>query len=148
MSHAHFSLNFAPNATLAAAALRKLKATSGSLLIVSGAGMSVQSGVPVFRRSDGTMSPDFLRFLALYNDARRKAGLPEAADWFDFSVPDMFRPETEAAAWQYWRWRILRAAVEPGKDYWHLANLVQYFGKEHVFVQTSNCDSVCRVHCL
>ena len=42
----------------------------GGLLVMTGAGMSVQSGVPVFRNSDGSMSKDFLRFLVSYNKAR------------------------------------------------------------------------------
>ena len=30
------------------------------------------------------MSAEFLRFLGDYNAARRRHGLPEAEDWFDF----------------------------------------------------------------
>jgi NAD-dependent SIR2 family protein deacetylase len=104
--------------------------------------MSVSSGVPVFRAADGTMSPDFLRFLDEYNAARRKAQLPEADDWFNFSVPEMFRAETAKEAWAYWRWRTLRARVEPGNDYKELGRLVDLFGSERVFVVTSNCDGL------
>ena len=61
---------------------------------MTGAGMSVQSGVPVFRNSDGSMSKDFLRFLAGYNKARAAAGRPTVDDWFGFSVPEMFHRST------------------------------------------------------
>jgi NAD-dependent SIR2 family protein deacetylase len=86
------------------------------------------------------MSPDFLSFLGDYNTCRKQHGLPEADDWFSFSVPEMFRRETEREAWKYWRWRMLRALVEPASDYVALMKLIDYFGRENVFVQTSNCD--------
>ena len=70
----------------ACAALRRVHAAGGGLFVLTGAGMSVSSGVPVFRAADGSMSPDFLRFLGDFNAARRRAGLPEADDWFSFSV--------------------------------------------------------------
>lgn len=107
---------------------------------MTGAGMSVSSGVPVFRNSDGSMSPDFLAFLGGYNKARKEHGLPEADDWFDFSVPEMFDAPTEIQAWHYWRWRILRARVEAAEDYTMLNRISQYFGSDKVFVVTSNCD--------
>lgn len=99
--------------------------------------------MPVFRNSDGTMSDEFLNFLGQYNRARARHGLSEAADWFDFSVPEMFRRETAAEAWAYWRWRILRARVEPGRDYRDLARILRSFGDESkYFVVTSNCDGL------
>ena len=109
----------------ACAALRRVHAGGGGLFVLTGAGMSVSSGVPVFRAADGTMSPDFLRFLGDFNAARRRAGLPEADDWFSFSVPEMFRAATAAEAWAYWRWRILRALVAPAADYAQLDRLVE-----------------------
>ena len=128
-------------------ALERARASGGALLVLTGAGMSVCSGVPVFRGADGSMSADFLRFLGAYNAARRAARLPEADDWFSFSVPEMFRPETAREAWAYWRWRTLRALVAPGADYGELARLTRWFGAGggadaagRVFVQTSNCD--------
>lgn len=124
----------------AAQFLKKVRNSGGKLLIMTGAGMSVQSGVPVFRNADGSMSPDFLRFLGDYNKARKRAGLPQANDWFDFSVAQMFRKETEKEAWAYWRWRILRALVEPAQDYQELQKLVEYFGQDKTFTNTSNCD--------
>lgn len=78
--------------------------------------MSVQSSVPVFRATDGSMSHEFLHFLERCDAARRRAGLSEAPDWFWLSVLEMFRKETEAKAWAYWRWRILRVDVEPAED--------------------------------
>lgn len=102
--------------------------------------MSVHSGVPVFRRDDGSMSDEFLGFLASYNAARRKHGLIEAESWFDFSVPEMFRAETSFEAWQYWRWRVLRALVHPAEDYQHLRKIIDSFGEDRTFVVTSNCD--------
>lgn len=122
--------------------ITKVRENGGGLMILTGAGMSVSSGVPVFRAADGTMSPDFLRFLANYNKARRACGLCEADDWFNFSVPEMFRSETSKEAWHYWRWRILRAIVEPADDYRQLSRLVKYFGEDKVFVETSNCDQL------
>ena len=101
----------------AAAALERVRAQGGGLMVYTGAGMSVTSGVPVFRGADGSMSPEFLRFLSSYNSARRAAGLEEAEDWFNFSVPEMFDSATAKEAWHYWRWRILRAQVQPGPDY-------------------------------
>lgn len=130
------------NVTGACAALARAQASGGGLLVLTGAGMSVSSGVPVFRASDGTMSPDFLRFLGDYNTARKSAGLDEADDWFSFSVPEMFKSETAKQAWAYWRWRILRAKVTPGEDYQQLSRLIDFFGAERVFVQTSNCDGL------
>ena len=125
----------------AAKLLARVKEANGGLLVLTGAGMSVKSGVPVFRGADGSMSEDFLRFLGAYNAARRKAGLEEADDWFSFSVPEMFRPETRAEAWAYWSWRTTRALVEPAADYTALGKLVEYFGPaDRTFVQTSNCD--------
>ena len=56
-------------------------------------------------------------YLAAFNEARKRAGLAPAADWFDFSVPEMFRAETAKEAWDYWRWRTLRAIVQPATDY-------------------------------
>jgi len=109
-------------------------------LVLTGAGMSVASGVPVFRNSDGSMSEDFLMFLRDFNKARKKHGLNECDDWFNFSTADMFRSETEKEAWAYWRWRILRAVVTPAEDYTLLQHLVDFFGDEKVFVKTSNCD--------
>ena len=124
----------------AAALLNSVKHSGGSLLILTGAGMSVSSGVPVFRGSDGSMSADFLRFLGDYNAARRRSGLAEADDWFSFSVPAMFAKATEKEAWAYWRWRTLRALVTPAEDYRTLNKLVEFFGTERTFVQSSNCD--------
>lgn len=121
---------------------KEVKEAGGALVIMTGAGMSVSSGVPVFRHADGTMSPDFLRFLSQYNKACREHGLAEADDWFDFSVPEMFRLATEIEAWHYWRWRILRARVEPAEDYRMLQRLSQYFGSDKVFIVTSNCDEL------
>lgn len=62
--------------------------------------------------------------------------------WDDFSTPDMFRKETIKAAWSYWNWRILRADVEPGNDYKILAKLIDAFGRDNSFVQTSNIDQL------
>jgi NAD-dependent SIR2 family protein deacetylase len=121
--------------------LQQVQNSGGALLILTGAGMSVASGVPVFRNSDGSMSPEFLQFLQGYNQARRQHNLSEVDDWFDFSVPEMFRTETEIEAWQYWRWRILRARVSPADDYALLNQLSNYFGSR-VFVVTSNCDGL------
>ena len=126
----------------ACAAISRVYESGGGLLVLTGAGMSVSSGVPVFRAADGTMSPDFLRFLNDFNAARRKALLTEADDWFNFSVPEMFRAETAKEAWAYWRWRTLRARVEPGNDYRQLSRLVELFGPERMFVVTSNCDGL------
>mmetsp|Transcript_56690 Transcript_56690/g.157881 ORF Transcript_56690/g.157881 Transcript_56690/m.157881 type:complete len:91 (+) Transcript_56690:72-344(+) len=86
------------NLAAAAAAIEKVRRNGGGLFIMTGAGMSVASGVPVFRGSDGSMSPDFLRFLAGYNAARKRAGLPEVDDWFGFSVPEMFARDTAKEA--------------------------------------------------
>eukprot|EP00729_Bicosta_minor_P005388 gene5388-4616_t len=138
----HERLAFEPNVGKAARALSKLKAGGGKLFILTGAGMSVQSGVPVFRMSDGSMSPDFLKFLGDFNLARRKAGLAEADDWFSFSVPEMFEKATEKEAWAYWRWRILRADVEPSQDYVQLMRIANWFGKGNYFITTSNCDQL------
>jgi NAD-dependent SIR2 family protein deacetylase len=125
----------------AAQLLTAVKAANGGLLVLTGAGMSVKSGVPVFRGADGSMSPDFLKYLGSYNAARRASGLPEADDWFSFSVPEMFRPETMQEAWAYWSWRMTRAMVEPADDYVALAKLIEFFGaSDNTFVQTSNCD--------
>ena len=132
--------NIDPNIAAAAKLLAETQASGGKLLVMTGAGMSVMSGVPVFRGSDGTMSEEFLRFLGNYNAARRRASLPEADDWFSFSVSDMFRRETEAEAWDYWRWRILRALVAPAEDYRLLQQVISFFGPKNVFVTTSNCD--------
>ena len=51
-----FTLDFEENICSAATALLDVKAKGGALFILTGAGMSVQSGVPVFRSSDGSMS--------------------------------------------------------------------------------------------
>lgn len=104
--------------------------------------MSVSSGVPVFRNKDGTMSPEFSAFLEAYNEARKRHSLPSADDWFSFSVSEMFRKETEQEAWAYWRWRMLRALKQPAEDYKLLGQIIEYFGKERVFVVTSNCDGL------
>eukprot|EP01052_Picozoa_sp_SAG31_P016955 SAG31_NODE_1142_length_9696_cov_3.874232_9_plen_474_part_00 len=133
-------LRNAEAAAEAAACLREAKENGAGLAVLTGAGMSVSSGVPVFRSADGSMSADFLAFLAAFNEERRNHGLPEADDWFSFSVADMFRAETEKSAWAYWRWRILRALVEPAEDYRLLKKVIDYFGDEKVFVRTSNCD--------
>ena len=104
--------------------------------------MSVSSGVPVFRNKDGTMSAEFSAFLQAYNEARKRHGLSRADDWFSFSVPEMFRKETEQEAWDYWRWRMLRTLVQPAEDYKLLGRIIEYFGRERVFVVTSNCDGL------
>lgn len=90
------------------------------------------------------MSSEFLAFLGDYNKARARHCLPQADDWFDFSVPEMFRKETAREAWAYWRWRILRAQVEPGEDYYLLARIINAFGRDDnkSFVVTSNCDGL------
>lgn len=111
-----------------------------ALFILTGAGMSVCSGVPVFRRADGKMTDEFLKFLSDYNLARRNAGKREANDWFNFSVPEMFEKATEKEAWAYWFWRITRARVDLAEDYTLLMNIINKFGMEKTFVQTSNCD--------
>jgi NAD-dependent SIR2 family protein deacetylase len=132
-----------PAAAAAAAAdcLRAAKESGAGLVVLTGAGMSVMSGVPVFRHADGTMSAEFLAFLGAYNAARRAHGLAEADGWFQFSVAEMFRPETAAQAWSYWRWQIMRALqVEPAEDYRSLGRLANFFGEDKVFVRTSNCD--------
>jgi len=123
-------------------AISQVLNSGGGLLVLSGAGMSVTSGVPVFRMADGSMSAEFLRFLADYNEARLRSGLPKADDWFSFSVPEMFNNETAKEAWAYWRWRALRALVEPGSDYRELGRIMAHFGPDRVFVQTSNCDQL------
>ncbi|CAB9525289.1 NAD-dependent protein [Seminavis robusta] len=123
-------------------ALENAKEKGAGLLILTGAGMSVSSGVPVFRNADGSMSREFLDFLDGYNQARTANELDPADDWFDFSVPEMFQPATERPAWNYWRWRILRARVTPGQDYQVLGSLIDYFGKRNAFVVTSNCDGL------
>ena len=128
----------------ATAALRRAKRDGCGLLILTGAGMSVASGVPVFRHADGSMSEEFLAFLQDYNTACRRHGIREADDWFDFSVSRMFRAETAPQAWAYWRWRILRARVPPGEDYQALAQLQDLFGADNCFVITSNCDGLHR----
>lgn len=131
---------FQTNVQAASERIREVKENGGGLLVLTGAGMSVASGVPVFRNSDGSMSPDFLRFLDDFNKARADAKLPRCDDWFDFSRPEMFAAETAKEAWAYWRWRALRALVKPAQDYTLLQHLTDYFGPEHVFVKTSNCD--------
>jgi NAD-dependent SIR2 family protein deacetylase len=125
----------------ACTAIAKAQEQGASLIVYTGAGMSVLSGVPVFRGADGTMSTDFLKFLSSFNAARKRAGLDEVTDWFDFSVPSMFQPETAKEAWDYWRWRTLRAIVEPSSDYRSLGQLMSYF-RNRTFVQTSNCDQL------
>jgi len=86
------------------------------------------------------MSADFLRFLSDFNAARTRHGLEPADDWFDFSVPEMFQKATEKEAWAYWRWRTLRALVTPAADYRQLMQIIEFFGRERCFVETSNCD--------
>jgi NAD-dependent SIR2 family protein deacetylase len=124
-------------------ALENAREKGAGLLVLTGAGMSVSSGVPVFRNASGTMSAEFLNFLKEYNHAREAHDLQPAHDWFDFSVPDMFDPPTELQAWKYWRWRVLRAKVTPAQDYHDLGQLIEYFGgTDHVFCITSNCDGL------
>lgn len=127
----------------AAAAIRKaVDCENSSLLILTGAGMSVKSGVPIFR-SNQTMSPVFLKFLENYNIAQKKHGLEEAETWFAFSVPGMFKTQTRQEAWDYWRWRIETAyAASPANDYENLMKIVKLFGQQKCFVVTSNCDSM------
>jgi len=127
----------------AAAAITKgVKCKNGSLLILTGAGMSVKSGVPIFR-SNRQMSPVFVKFLENYNIAQKKHGLEEASSWFEFSVPEMFKSETRKEAWDYWRWRVETAyAASPADDYDNLMKIVKLFGQERCFVVTSNCDSM------
>ena len=134
------SINYDANLANACDLIRQAMREGAGLMILTGAGMSVQSGVPVFRNSDGSMSTEFLKFLGDYNTARRKHGLEEAPDWFYFSVPEMFRAETAKEAWQYWRWRILRARVLPAEDYQFLNRVIEAFGHDKVFAITSNCD--------
>lgn len=126
----------------AASALKQAKEDGCGLMVLTGAGMSVSSKVPVFRNADGSMSAEFLAFLNDYNKARRQHGLFPVDDWFGFSVPEMFRSETAREAWAYWRWRILRACVEPGEDYRHLSRILEAFGPDKSFVVTSNCDGL------
>lgn len=125
----------------ACTAIAKARDQGAALIVYTGAGMSVLSGVPVFRGADGTMSADFLKYLSSFNAARRRAGLDEVTDWFNFSVPSMFQPETAKEAWDYWKWRTLRAIVEPSSDYRSLGQLISYF-RNKTFVQTSNCDQL------
>ena len=135
-------MDLTENTAAAAQRIREVRDAGGGLFIFTGAGMSVMSGVPVFRNSDGSMSEDFLRFLGDYNTARQKHGLSPAPDWFDFSVAEMFRKETEKEAWQYWRWRVLRSLVAPAEDYELLNKIAQFFENDRVFAQTSNCDGL------
>eukprot|EP01043_Picozoa_sp_COSAG02_P031109 COSAG02_NODE_2015_length_10106_cov_9.031578_4_plen_258_part_00 len=123
------------SAYAAAACLRQVRDSGGHLLVLTGAGMSVSSGVPVFRGADGSMSADFLRFLGDFNSARARHGLESVDDWFEFSVPEMFQRETEKEAWAYWRWRILRALVTPAEDYRQLMQIIEFFGPERCFVE-------------
>jgi len=126
----------------AAAIVDRVKCKKGRLLILTGAGMSVKSGVPIFR-SNRQMSPVFVKFLENYNIARKKHGLEEASSWFQFSVPEMFKTETRKEAWDYWRWRVETAyAASPADDYDNLMKIVKLFGQERCFVVTSNCDSM------
>jgi len=126
----------------AAAIVNGVKCKTGSLLILTGAGMSVKSGVPIFR-SNKQISPVFVKFLENYNIARKKHGLEEASSWFQFSVPEMFKTETRKEAWDYWRWRVETAyAASPADDYDTLMKIVKLFGQERCFVVTSNCDSM------
>lgn len=134
------NVDFDLNLKAACRRIKEAREAGSGLLILTGAGMSVSSGVPVFRNSDGSMSADFLQFLAEFNRARAKYGLSEAPDWFEFSVPEMFQEETAKEAWNYWRWRMLRALVEPAVDYQLLMKIVNFVGSEKVFVKTSNCD--------
>lgn len=52
----------------------------------------------------------------------------------------MFDAATENPAWDYWKWRITRSDVDCGSDYGLLMNIVNKFGIEKTFVQTSNVD--------
>lgn len=70
--------------------LKEAQQSGAGLQILSGAGLSVQPGVPVFRMNDGSTSAEFLKFLADYNNACEIEGLETADSWFQFSVPDMF----------------------------------------------------------
>ena len=126
---------WAATAEAAAACLRQVRDSGGRLLVLTGAGMSVSSGVPVFRGADGSMSADFLRFLGDFNSARTRHGLDPVDDWFDFSVPEMFREETEKEAWAYWRWRTLRTLVTPAEDYGQLMRIVEFFGPGRCFIE-------------
>ncbi len=123
------------SADAAAACLQQVRDSGGHLLVLTGAGMSVSSGVPVFRGADGSMSADFLRFLGDFNSARARHKLEPVDDWFEFSVPEMFQKETEKESWAYWRWRILRALVTPAEDYRQLMQIIDFFGPEHCFVE-------------
>lgn len=123
------------SADAAAACLRQVRDSGGRLLVLTGAGMSVSSGVPVFRGADGSMSADFLKFLGDFNSARARHGLEPVDDWFDFSVPEMFQKETEKEAWAYWRWRMLRTVVTPAEDYRQLMRIIEFFGPERCFVE-------------
>ena len=126
--------------------INEVRNSGGALIIMTGAGMSMQSGVGVFRKPNGEMTDDFLTHLHAYNAAREAAGLsvpgtsPDA--WFSFSVPEMFHKPTEKEAWAYWRWRMWRAFKEPAEDYKLLQELCETFGRDRVFVQTTNCDQL------
>jgi NAD-dependent SIR2 family protein deacetylase len=131
--------------TQAREALENAREKGAGLLLLTGAGMSVSSGVPVFRNANnGTMSIEFMNFLQDYNISREDHGLKPADDWFDFSRPEMFDLPTERQAWQYWRWRILRAKVtRVAQDYQDLNQLIHSFGgTDHAFCVTSNCDGL------
>merc|ERR1711998_721565 len=96
---------------------------------------------------DGSMSADFQKFLSAYSAKR-----PHVDSWETFSTGAMFDRETEAEAWAYWRWRILRAQeghLNPfAVDYALLRKLArQYFSpvgnsSGRSFVVTSNCDQL------
>ena len=51
-------------------ALIDVRNRDGALLILTGAGMSVQSGVPVFRNADGSMSAAFTAYLNSFNEGK------------------------------------------------------------------------------
>ena len=93
------------------------------------------------------MTPEFVKFLGDFDAARAKAKtLVESGvqslnnvslenvetesvglDWFQFSVPEMFQVTTEREAWAYWRWRTLRARVQPGEDYVLLQKIMDWY---------------------
>jgi hypothetical protein len=55
-----------------------------------------------------------------------------------------FREETACAAWRYWRWRTLCAAVAPAADYQLLMQIIDYYGQRRAFVVTSTSDVLIR----
>ena len=87
------------------AELRRLLAEANRVLVLTGAGVSAESGVPTFRGGGNTTVWKGMRFDVISSAAMVERDLPAVWEWFDYRRGFMKEIEPNAAHREIARWQ-------------------------------------------